>query len=94
LKATVVDIIISVILPGWGLIVGALAFFAKGEKKRGATMMIIGAFITSVASPSATSSPPDYRRAAKISGLTPARSRTKGQRTLDSCFHPVGSFYA
>lgn len=45
LKATGVDIIISIFFPGWGLIVGAFAFFAKGEKKRGATMMIIGAII-------------------------------------------------
>jgi hypothetical protein len=44
-KATTLDVIISIFLPGWGLIVGALAFFIKGEKKRGATMMIIGAII-------------------------------------------------
>jgi hypothetical protein len=45
LKATGLDIAISILLPGWGLIVGAMAFFIKGEKKRGATMMIIGAII-------------------------------------------------
>jgi hypothetical protein len=45
LKATAIDIIVSIILPGWGVLVGAFAFFAKGEKKRGATMMIIGAVI-------------------------------------------------
>jgi len=45
LKATGVDILISIFLPGWGLIVGAWAFFVKGEQKRGATMMIIGGII-------------------------------------------------
>ena len=45
LKATGLDIVISIFLPGWGLIVGAMAFLIKGEKKRGATMMIIGAIV-------------------------------------------------
>jgi hypothetical protein len=45
LKATNVDIIISIFLPGWGLMVGAWAFFVKGEQKRGTTMMIIGGII-------------------------------------------------
>ena len=45
LKATGGDIIISSIAPGWGLIIGALAFLIKGEKKRGTTMMIIGAIV-------------------------------------------------
>jgi len=45
LKATGVDILISIFLPGWGLLVGGWAFFVKGEQKRGATMMIIGGII-------------------------------------------------
>jgi hypothetical protein len=42
LKATVLDIVISIFIPGWGIIVGAIALFVKHEKKRGLTMMIIG----------------------------------------------------
>jgi len=42
LKATGLDIIISFFLPGWGLLVGAIALFVKREKKRGMTMMAIG----------------------------------------------------
>ena len=42
LRATFLDIIISIILPGWGFIIGAFALLIKREKKRGATMMAIG----------------------------------------------------
>ena len=42
LKATVFDIIFSICMPPFGFIVGALASI-KGEKKRGATMMIVAA---------------------------------------------------
>ena len=45
LKATGIDIVISIILPVWGLAVGGYAYFGKGETKRGATMMIIGAIV-------------------------------------------------
>jgi hypothetical protein len=41
-KATGLDIFISVILPGWGIIVGLLAL-CKREKKRAITMIVIGA---------------------------------------------------
>ncbi len=41
LKATTFDILISIILPGWGIIVGLIAFF-KGEKKRASTMIDVG----------------------------------------------------
>lgn len=45
LKATPVDIIVSIILPFWGLAIGGYAYFGKGETKRGATRMIIGAIV-------------------------------------------------
>jgi len=40
-KATVIDIIFSLILPFWGLVIGLVAI-ARGEKKRGQTMALIG----------------------------------------------------
>ena len=42
LRATGVDILISVFLPGWGVIVGGIAYVVKRERKRGITMMAIG----------------------------------------------------
>jgi hypothetical protein len=44
LKATWVDIVISILLPGWGIIVGGFALL-KGEKKRGRTMLVIGSVV-------------------------------------------------
>jgi len=41
LKATTFDIILSIFLPGWGVIVGLIGL-CKGEGKRGATMIAIG----------------------------------------------------
>ena len=41
LKATTTDIVISLILPGWGVIVGFIALL-KGESRRAATMIAIG----------------------------------------------------
>ena len=41
-KATTGDIILSVILPGWGILIGLMAL-CKGEKQRAKTMMGIGA---------------------------------------------------
>jgi hypothetical protein len=39
-KATIGDIILSVIIPFWGLLIGLIALI-KGEGKRGGTMMAI-----------------------------------------------------
>src|SRR5579862_4806553 len=44
LKATTGDIILSIILPGWGVLIGLGALF-RGEKKRAVTMVAIGACI-------------------------------------------------
>ena len=41
LKATTGDIVLSVLLPFWGLVIGGVAT-AKGEHRRGRTMMLIG----------------------------------------------------
>lgn len=41
-KATIGDIILSVILPFWGVSIGLIAL-CKGEKKRAFTMIGIGA---------------------------------------------------
>ena len=38
-NATTIDIIISIFAPVLGLMIGAFAFFIKGEKNRGSTMM-------------------------------------------------------
>ncbi len=46
LRATMVDVLVSLFLPSWGLIVGFMALL-KGEGKRGLTMMGLG--IVSVA---------------------------------------------
>jgi len=43
-KATTGDIILSVLLPGWGVLIGLIAL-CKGEKKRAVTMIAIGACI-------------------------------------------------
>lgn len=40
-KATVGDIILSVIIPGWGILIGLIAL-CKKEQKRGLTMIGIG----------------------------------------------------
>ncbi len=36
------DFILCMLLPGWGVLVGAIAWFIKGEKTRGKTMTTIG----------------------------------------------------
>ena len=36
------DFILCMLVPGWGVLVGAIAWFIKGEKTRGKTMMTIG----------------------------------------------------
>ena len=41
LKATTFDILISICIPGWGVLVGFMAFF-KGEGRRAMTMIILG----------------------------------------------------
>lgn len=41
LKATIGDIVLCLLLPFWGLLIGAVAF-ARGEYKRGQTMMLLG----------------------------------------------------
>jgi len=41
LKATIGDIIVSALLPFWGVVIGGVAA-ASGEQKRGKTMMLIG----------------------------------------------------
>jgi hypothetical protein len=41
LKATFRDILLSVVIPPVGFLVGFFAFTLKGEKRRGATMMIL-----------------------------------------------------
>ena len=41
LKATIVDIAFCLLLPFWGLLIGAVAF-GRGEYKRGQTMMLLG----------------------------------------------------
>lgn len=46
-RATAVDIVLSVILPFWGLVLGGIAL-ARGEAKRGKTMMLIGAIFLAV----------------------------------------------
>jgi len=43
-KATTGDIILSVLLPGWGVLIGLIAL-CKGEKKRAVTMIAIGVCI-------------------------------------------------
>ncbi len=43
-KATTGDIILSVLLPGWGVLIGLIAL-CKGEKKRAVTMIAIGACV-------------------------------------------------
>jgi len=43
-KATTGDIILSIIIPGWGVLIGLIAL-CKGEKKRAGTMIIISAGI-------------------------------------------------
>ncbi len=48
LKATGFDIIFSIVMPPYGFFVGLFAFASKGEKRRGATMMIIGACIVAL----------------------------------------------
>ena len=45
LRANLFDYIACIILPGFGVIYGAYAFFKRGEHKRGKSMMLLGAFI-------------------------------------------------
>lgn len=40
-KATIGDVILSLVLPGWGVLVGLMAL-CKGEKRRAAAMIAIG----------------------------------------------------
>ena len=44
IRATVVDVIISLLFPFWGLLIGGIAA-ARGERKRGLTMMAIGGIV-------------------------------------------------
>jgi hypothetical protein len=46
-KATTGDIVLSLILPGWGLLVGLIAL-VKGEARRAFTMMALSAVLISV----------------------------------------------
>jgi hypothetical protein len=46
-KATLGDIILSMILPTWGVIVGVIALI-KGERKRAATMIALGGVIAAI----------------------------------------------
>lgn len=46
-KATRGDIILSVLLPGWGVLIGLIAL-CKGEKKRAVTMIAIGVCVLAV----------------------------------------------
>jgi hypothetical protein len=46
-KATLGDVVLSVVLPGWGILVG-LTVLCKGERKRAATMIVIGACVLAV----------------------------------------------
>lgn len=43
-KATTVDIVLSCLLPFWGIVVGFIAL-AKGEKKRAGTMILISGIL-------------------------------------------------
>jgi len=43
-KATTADIILSCLLPFWGLVVGVVAL-VKGESKRAGTMMLISGIL-------------------------------------------------
>lgn len=40
-RATTVDIVISALIPFWGIVIGAIAA-SRGEVQRGKTMMIVG----------------------------------------------------
>ena len=46
-KATVADIVLCVVIPGWGILVGLIAL-AKREWKRAATMIGISALLLAV----------------------------------------------
>jgi uncharacterized membrane protein YhfC len=46
-KATVMDIILSVAIPGWGVLIGLIAL-VKREIKRGLTMIGIGAVMIAI----------------------------------------------
>jgi hypothetical protein len=46
-RATGIDIIISMVLPGWGVLVGLIAL-AKGEKRRAMTMITIGLIVFAI----------------------------------------------
>lgn len=46
-KATVMDIILSVVIPGWGVLIGLIALI-KREFKRGLTMLIISAVMIAI----------------------------------------------
>ena len=40
-KATTGDIILTLILPGWGVLIGIIALI-KGERKRARTIIVLG----------------------------------------------------
>ena len=42
IRATIGDIVFSLLLPFWGVVIGGIAL-ARDEAKRGKTMMLIGA---------------------------------------------------
>lgn len=46
-KATIGDIVLCVIIPGWGILVGLIAL-AKREWKRAATMIVISAALIAI----------------------------------------------
>jgi len=46
-RATAGDVVLSVVLPGWGILVGLTAL-CKGERKRAVTIIVIGACVLAV----------------------------------------------
>ena len=46
-KATIGDIALSVIIPGWGVLIGLIAL-VKREFKRGLTMIVLGAVMIAI----------------------------------------------
>lgn len=46
-KATVGDIILSLVIPGWGVLIGLIALI-KREFKRGLTMIILGVIMIAI----------------------------------------------
>ena len=46
-RATTGDIVFSIFLPFWGIVIGGIAAI-RGETKRGKTMMLIGAVVLAI----------------------------------------------